>query len=222
MVWLRGAQIKLTINNCDHTKAEIAFIFTKLNITLQESRFQEILTKNRRKKKNYKRSCYFAYCLTINRSIFRQLLIVLSHFSWYFTDVMWMIDLSTAKPLLHFTLHVLADLMSAATEDQVTKTKLILYQSISDVVQITINIFPVYIHYPGKQKEKSILLVRDVSTQNEKRKKKFDLIGMPPSPLPCRLKRLRSCLVPYSKIFCAGPDDRVYECIIRKDITQFE
>lgn len=53
-----------------------------------------------------------------------------------------------AKPLLHFTLHVLADLMSAATEDQVTKTKLILYQSISDVVQITINIFPVYIHYP--------------------------------------------------------------------------
>ena len=84
---------------------------------------------------------------------------------------MWTIDLSTAKPLLHFTLHVLADLMSAATEDQVTKTKLILYQSISDVVQITINIFPVYIHYPGEQK-KSILLVRDVSTQNEKRKKK--------------------------------------------------
>lgn len=81
MVWLRGAQIKLTINNCEHTKAEIAFIFTKLNITLQESRFQEILAKNRRKKKNYKRSCYFAYCLTINRSIFRQLLIVLSHFS---------------------------------------------------------------------------------------------------------------------------------------------
>lgn len=65
---------------------------------------------------------------------------------------MWTIDLSTAKPLLHFTLHVLADLMSAATEDQVTKTKLILYQSISDVVQITINIFPVYIHYPGKNK----------------------------------------------------------------------
>lgn len=135
---------------------------------------------------------------------------------------MWTIDLSTAKPLLHFTLHVLADLMSAATEDQVTKTKLILYQSISDVVQITINIFPVYIHYPGKRKKESILLVRDVSTQNEKRKKKLDLIGMPPSPLPCRLKRLRSCLVPYSKIFCAGPDDRVYECIIRKDITQFE
>ena len=51
MVWLRGAQIKLTINNCEHTKAEIAFIFTKLNITLQESRFQEILAKNRRKKK---------------------------------------------------------------------------------------------------------------------------------------------------------------------------
>lgn len=46
-----GAQIKLTINNCEHTKAEIAFIFTKLNITLQESRFQEILAKNRRKKK---------------------------------------------------------------------------------------------------------------------------------------------------------------------------
>ena len=134
-----------------------------------------------------------------------------------------MIDLSTAKPLLHFTLHVLADLMSAATEDQVTKTKLILYQSISDVVQITINIFPVYIHYPGKRKEKSILLVRDVSTQNEKRKKKkLVLLSMPPSPLPCRLKRLRSSLVPYSKIFCAGPDDRVYECIIRKDITQFK
>ena len=51
MVWLRGAQIKLTINNCEHTKAEIAFIFTKLNITLQESRFQEILAKNRRKTK---------------------------------------------------------------------------------------------------------------------------------------------------------------------------
>ena len=160
MVWLRGAQIKLTINNCEHTKAEIAFIFTKFNITLQESRFQEILC------------CYFAYCLTINRSIFRQLLIVLSHFSWYFTDVMWMIDLSTAKPLLHFTLHVLADLMSAATEDQVTKTKLILYQSISDVVQITINIFPVYIHYPGKRKEKSILLVRDVSKYSKWKAKK--------------------------------------------------
>ena len=53
-------------------------------------------------------------------------------------------------------------------------------------------------------------------------KKKLVLIGMPPSLLPCQLKRLRSSLVPYSKIFCAGPDDRVYECIIRKDITQFE
>lgn len=85
---------------------------------------------------------------------------------------MWTIDLSTAKPLLHFTLHVLADLMSAATEDQVTKTKLILYQSISDVVQITINIFPVYIHYPGKRKEKSILLVRDVSKYSKWKAKK--------------------------------------------------
>ena len=51
MVWPRGAQIKLTVNNCEHTKAEIAFIFAKLTITLQESRFQEILAKNRRKKK---------------------------------------------------------------------------------------------------------------------------------------------------------------------------
>lgn len=75
---------------------------------------------------------------------------------------MWMIDLSTAKPLLHFTLHVLADLMSAATEDQVTKTKLILYQSISDVVQITINIFPVYIHYPGKQKKKRVFYLLEI------------------------------------------------------------
>ena len=50
---------------------------------------------------------------------------------------------------MHFTLHVLRDLMAAVTEDQVTKTKLILYQSITDVVQLTLTIFPVFIHHPG-------------------------------------------------------------------------
>lgn len=53
---------------------------------------------------------------------------------------------------MHFTLHVLEDLMAAVAEDQVTKTKLILYQSITDVVQLTLTIFPVFIHHPGTQK----------------------------------------------------------------------
>lgn len=52
---------------------------------------------------------------------------------------------------MHFTLHVLEDLMAAVAEDQVTKTKLILYQSITDVVQLTLTIFPVFIHHPGTQ-----------------------------------------------------------------------
>ena len=42
--------------------------------------------------------------------------------------------------------------MAAVAEDQVTKTKLILYQSITDVVQLTLTIFPVFIYYPGTQK----------------------------------------------------------------------
>lgn len=118
---------------------------------------------------------------------------------------MWTINLSTAKPLLHFTLHVLADLMSAATEDQVTKTKLILYQSISDVVQITINIFPVYIHYPGKRKEKSILLVRDVSTQNEKRKKETRPDRRAPIPPAGPAETFAFVFSPLLKNFLRGP-----------------
>ena len=55
----------------------------------------------------------------------------------------------TAKAHIDFTLHVLADLMASAAEDQVTKTKLILYQSIADVVQLTLTIFPLFIHNPG-------------------------------------------------------------------------
>ena len=39
--------------------------------------------------------------------------------------------------------------MAAVAEDQVTKTKLILYQSIADVVQLTLTIFPLFIHQPG-------------------------------------------------------------------------
>lgn len=54
----------------------------------------------------------------------------------------------SAKTHIHFTLHVLGDLMAAVTEDQVTKTKLILYQSLSDVVQLTLTIFPLFIHQP--------------------------------------------------------------------------
>ena len=55
----------------------------------------------------------------------------------------------TAKTHIDFTLHVLADLMASAAEDQVTKTKLILYHSIADVVQLTLTIFPLFIHNPG-------------------------------------------------------------------------
>lgn len=54
----------------------------------------------------------------------------------------------SAKTHIHFTLHVLGNLMAAVIEDQVTKTKLILYQSIADVVQLTLTIFPVFIHHP--------------------------------------------------------------------------
>lgn len=59
----------------------------------------------------------------------------------------------SAKSRVHFTLHVLEDLMAAVTEDQVTKTKLILYQSITDVVQLTLTIFPVFIHHPDTTDE---------------------------------------------------------------------
>ncbi|CAH3162738.1 unnamed protein product [Porites lobata] len=55
----------------------------------------------------------------------------------------------SAKTHIDFTLHVLADLMASAAEDQVTKTKLILYQSIADVVQLTLTIFPLFIHNPA-------------------------------------------------------------------------
>ena len=57
---------------------------------------------------------------------------------------------STAKTCIQFTLHVLKNLVDAVTEDQVTKTKVILYQSIQDMVQLTLTIFPIYIHHPGK------------------------------------------------------------------------
>ena len=42
--------------------------------------------------------------------------------------------------------------MAAVTGDQVTKTKLILYQSVTDVVQLALTIFPVFIHHPGMKK----------------------------------------------------------------------
>lgn len=57
---------------------------------------------------------------------------------------------SAAKACIQFTLHVLKNLVDAVTEDQVTKTKVILYQSIQDMVQLTLTIFPIYIHHPGK------------------------------------------------------------------------
>lgn len=63
-----------------------------------------------------------------------------------------MFALITAKTRIHFTLHVLGNLMAAVAEDQVTKTKLILYQSIADVVQLTLTIFPLFIHQPGRMK----------------------------------------------------------------------
>lgn len=65
-----------------------------------------------------------------------------------------MLRFPTAKTHIHFTLHVLGDLMAAVAEDQVTKTKLILYQSIADVVQLTLSIFPLFIHRPGRLKIK--------------------------------------------------------------------
>ena len=58
----------------------------------------------------------------------------------------------SAQTHIHFTLHVLGDLMAAVAEDQVTKTKLILYQSIADVVQLTLTIFPLFIHHLGMMK----------------------------------------------------------------------
>ena len=67
--------------------------------------------------------------------------------------------LFAAKSRVHFTLHVLRDLMAAVTEDQVTKTKLILYQSITDVVQLTLTIFPVFIHHPGTQQHFILFLL---------------------------------------------------------------
>ena len=55
-----------------------------------------------------------------------------------------------AKSTLQYTLHMLQDIVLAVTGDQVTKTKVILYQSIQDMVQVTLNVFPVYAHQPGK------------------------------------------------------------------------
>ena len=49
--------------------------------------------------------------------------------------------------------------MAAVAEDQVTKTKLILYQSITDVVQLTLTIFPVFIHHPGTHAKKTFSFV---------------------------------------------------------------
>ncbi|KAK2571880.1 Exportin-6 [Acropora cervicornis] len=54
----------------------------------------------------------------------------------------------SAKTQIHFTLHVLGNLMAAVAEDQVTKTKVILCHSIADVVQLTLTIFPLFIHHP--------------------------------------------------------------------------
>ncbi|EDO42656.1 predicted protein [Nematostella vectensis] len=53
-----------------------------------------------------------------------------------------------AKPSLQYTLHILQDLVSAVAEDQVTKTKVILYHSIQDVVQLTLTVFPLYANEP--------------------------------------------------------------------------
>ena len=67
-------------------------------------------------------------------------------------DVMmcsWLIIFS-AKGCIQFTLGVVKDLLKVAEVDHVTKTKVILYQSIQDIVQLTLVVFPVYIHQPGE------------------------------------------------------------------------
>lgn len=54
-----------------------------------------------------------------------------------------------AKSTLQFTLHMLRDIVLAVSDVQVTKTKVILYQSIQEDIQMTLTVFPVYAHQPG-------------------------------------------------------------------------
>lgn len=54
-----------------------------------------------------------------------------------------------AKPLIQFTLHLLRDIIMAVSGEQVTKTKIILYQSIQDMVHQTLSALNVYAHQPG-------------------------------------------------------------------------
>lgn len=56
-----------------------------------------------------------------------------------------------AKNTLQFTLHVLQDVVVSVTDEQVTKTKVILYQSIQDMIHLTLTILSVYTHQPGNK-----------------------------------------------------------------------
>ncbi|XP_031571842.1 exportin-6-like [Actinia tenebrosa] len=53
-----------------------------------------------------------------------------------------------AKSTLQFTLHILHDIVLSVSDVQVTKTKVILCQSIQEDIQMTLTVFPVYAHQP--------------------------------------------------------------------------
>jgi len=53
-----------------------------------------------------------------------------------------------AKPVISTSLRLLVD-WSECVGGEVVKAKQICYQSMTDVVNITLNIFPIFIHQPG-------------------------------------------------------------------------
>lgn len=54
-----------------------------------------------------------------------------------------------AKPVINSCLKMLTDWVDCVS-GEVVKSKQICYQSMSEIVNITLNIFPVFIHQPGK------------------------------------------------------------------------
>lgn len=56
---------------------------------------------------------------------------------------------SSAKPTIHKTLHLLSDQVESIA-GEVSKTKQVCYHSLQESIQVTLHLFPIYIHQPGE------------------------------------------------------------------------
>ena len=61
-----------------------------------------------------------------------------------------MFNFGAAKPCIKRVLHLVADLIESMSVDGVSRSKQICYQSVEEVIQTAMFLFPIYIRQPGK------------------------------------------------------------------------